>query len=155
MVLQPTSGRLTPEVIHVHSKERECRMTRMNRRWMQPNLQDTSVIIILAGDGVISLASFRDVIPKQGVKGARQKVSRSLWVARPWPSIPFTAVPQEPLACALPGEWWFWQRQVADSPLSLCISCDQFLTAAMKPCFSDVATAAKMCKHQGWQCQKL
>ena len=73
MVLPPTSGRPTPEVNHVHSKERECRMTRMNRRWMQPNLQDTSVIIILAGDGVISLASFRDVIPKQGVKGARQK----------------------------------------------------------------------------------
>ena len=39
---------------------------------MQPYLQDTSVIIILAGDGMISLASFGDVIPKQGVKGAQQ-----------------------------------------------------------------------------------
>ena len=48
MVLPPTSGRLTPEVIHVHSKERECMKNRMNRRWMQPNLQDTSFALAIS-----------------------------------------------------------------------------------------------------------
>ena len=62
-------------------------------------------------------------------------LSRSLWVARPWPSNSFkrmapTAAPQEPVACALSDDWLqqlFMHHELWSN-----------LTAAISPCFSDV-----------------
>ena len=76
--------------------------------------------------------------PKRRIKRAQHStiaLSRTLWIASPWPSNSFkrmatTDALQEPIACAFPDEWHqqlFMHHEMWSN-----------LTAAMKPCFSDV-----------------
>ena len=55
------------------------------------------------------MASFGDESPSKLSRVPNTALSCSLWGARPWPSNSFkrmvTAVPQEPMACALSDEW--------------------------------------------------
>ena len=83
---------------------------------------------------MIPLASF-DESPSNVSSVSHTALSRSLWVARPWPSKSFkrmapTAVPQDPITCALLDEWHqqlFMRHELRSN-----------LTSAVAPCFSDV-----------------
>ena len=101
------------------------------------------------------MAICRDESPSKLSRVPNTALSRSLWVARPWPSKSFkrmapTAVPQDPITCALLDEW---HQQL----FILCVmSCDQtWLLPSHRVSAMFVATAAKMCKHQGWQSEAV
>ena len=84
---------------------------------------------------MIPLASFGDESPSKLSRVPNTALSGSLWVARQWPSKSFkrmarTAVPQNPIACALLDEWHqqlFMRHELRSN-----------LVAAIAPCFSDV-----------------
>ena len=140
--------RLTPEFIDAHSKQRECRTkNRMTRRWVQLNLKYTRVVLawnLVAAQRAISLASFGDESSRNTA------LSHSSCIARLWPSNSFkrmvpTAVRREPISCALPVEC-----------CSCITSCDQtWLLPSHHVSAMFAATAAKMCKHQGWQSEAV
>ena len=79
------------------------------------------------------IAIFRDEAPKNVSRVPNKEVSPSLWLGRPWPSSSFkrmvTAVPQVPMACALPDEWL--------QQLFMHHEWSSNLTAAIAPCFKD------------------
>ena len=80
---------------------------------------------------MIPIASLGDQSPTD--VSSTIALSRTLWIARPWPSNSFkrmapTAAPQEPLACSLPDKWHqqlfmhheMWSNLTA--ALALCLS---------------------------------
>ena len=104
---------------------------------MQLNLQDTRVALAISfcsakNDPFGNLPRW---IPKNVSRVPNTALSCSLWVARPWPSKSFkrmapTAVPQDPITCALLDEWHqqlFMRHELRSN-----------LVAAIAPCFSDV-----------------